>query len=544
MTNSNPSPTPSPSPSVQPTILEYGLIWTLTKGNAIYKCSGGFDGQDDSFENMERTKEQVPVIPDCSSEISANDDRNPGGDDEEEKEYSWFHTEYKWNTVELKFDFKNPSSSALINFNVDVTAYSVSVKPPAPDGGSTEPTRTYNSHEHFRVNSCKITSKDPNSGGTWVYPNDYNVSVDPNHPTQWGGVVLNTQRTPQDFKPKEKYRCGLEDGPDKNGFVEWRDSFNKIQYTFSGYNYVDVFDDVDFQYIPRNTYENYVMKESDRFPLTPRNVDMEDSNGLAAPIQPMNAVTAFVPDPREYVNVVYTVEVDIDILNKNGTVIKKAKVENPVITIVQKVEQDTSDYIDQLNEIQQYTMFGTKQNYESDELSPNYMYDYPYTMVANYDGIDSNFPERRGDDKNNEPLQRGDVYIRNETTGPRFCWSIGDIPESVTIVEGGSGYEDNDRAMAIWSYPTDKSFDKKLYPNGRPPRNFSVANLQAIPRDLWIEIKTKNGKIVSAKVPEGTQARGWKDGDTIRIIGGKNDSELRVNIDEGPGWSRNFINKY
>lgn len=538
MTNSNPSPAPLPIP-----LLKYGIIWTLTKGNAIYPCEANIDGIE--YVNMDRDDNEIPIIPDCGGELGANDDRNPGGDEEEEDDLSWFHTEYKWNTVELSYDFKDEKKRALKNFNIDATVYAVTETSGLPDMGDDEVTYTYVGHVPFRVVDCKIISDDPNSGGTWVFPDDYDVEVDPEHPKQYGGVIMTAQTFPRDFEAGEKYRCGIKDGPNNDGIVPWLDSNNRRQRIFSGYKYLDVFDDVDFQYIPRNTYENYVMdaEKNDTFQTNPIDRNMMDSNDLHAPVLPMNAITAFIPDPRESVKVTYRVSLDVQILDNNGTWIKSAKVENPNITITQVVEQDTSDYIEQLNQLQSYCMFSNPQEFSADELSPNYMYDYPYTMIDGYEGI-SGIPTERGDDKDNAPLERGDVYIDKLPGGNRYCWSIGDIPETLTIVDGGSGYEDSDRAMAIYSFPTDHSFDKNLYPTGRPPRNFSVTNLDAIPRDLWIEIKTKNGKIVSAEVPAGTQARGWKDGDTIRILGGKNDSELRVNIDEGPGWSTRFINKY
>ena len=545
MTNSNPSPTPNPAPI---TYLKYGIIWTLTNGNATYRCEGSLGGTDNV--NMQRGDNQIPIIPECGGEIGANDGRNSteGGEgeggEEEVQQLSWFHTEYKWNNVEISYHYDSEEKKALKDFNVDATVYSLIETPGGPDDGSDEPQHTFNQYESFRVNRCTIISEDPNSGGTWVFPDDYDVQVDPNYPKQYGGVILSADSTPGEYKAGETYRCGIDDGPNEDGKVAWINSNNKFQETFSAYNYVDVFDDVDFSYISRNTYDNYKMAIDESFPMQPMDEDMKDANGLAAPVYPMNAITSFIPDPRESVKVTYKVSLDIDVLDKNGKVIKNAVVENPDITITQIVEQDTSDYINQLSQLQAYCQFSNPKEFKLDELSPNYNYDYPYTMVRGYEGIDG-FPTERGDDSTDgKKLKRGDVYIDNIPGGNRYTWSVGDIPETFTIIDGGSGYEDNDRAMAIYSFPTDHSFDKERYPNGRPPRNFSVSNLTEIPVELYVEIETENGKIISAKMPENTDARGWKDGDTIRILGGKNNSELRVNISEGSGWSRKFINKY
>ena len=205
---------------------------------------------------------------------------------------------------------------------------------------------------------------------------------------------------------------------------------------------------------------------------------------------------------------------------------------------MQICEQDTSTYGDQLRELlSDYCQWSNPGNFKEDELSPGYNYDYPFTMVAGYDGITTEKPDGKG-------LKRGDIYLDAEKNGTRYTWDVADIPETITVINGGNGYSDSDDALAIYSLPTDDSFDKERYPAGRPPRNFDVSKLDEVPVNLYLEIKTKDGVIVSAKVPEDTDARGWKDGDVIRVAGGYGDAELRVNIDSKPGWSRKFISKY
>ena len=274
MTNSNPSPAPAP----QPVIVEYGIVWTLTKGNAVYQCGSMLGPDEDGWENMKRDENGIPIIPNCSSSSGANDDRDDSGGDE--NSLSWFHTDYKWNTVDLSYDFKTPQSKQLKNFNIEARVFSVQTNPPAPDGGEEESGRVFRKWESYTVTSCTIYSEDPNDSGTWVYPDDYGAVVDENHPKKYGGVILYHEETPVD--PKElmrKYLCGIDDGPSGNGSVPYPGGSAR-----SAYNYSDVFDQSDFAYLPRNTYDNYEMNQSEMFPLSPLDLDAKDDRGFAAPL--------------------------------------------------------------------------------------------------------------------------------------------------------------------------------------------------------------------------------------------------------------------
>lgn len=525
----------SETPSPIPTIIEYGIVWTLKKGNAIYKCSDSILG--DGTTDMERTSEGIPIVPSCGN----SNDRLNDGEEEEQETLSFFHTEYKWNNVEISFDINDNGSDVLNGFEIEARVYSVglgSVDPEDPNG----PTKTFNEWVPYRVKSASIISDDPNSGGTWIYPDDYETVVDQNHPKQYGGVILFKDDTSVDKKQNEKFVCGIDDGNNKDGMVVWTDSNRNQQATLSAYNYVDVFDDIEFGYIPRNTYENKKMTTTDKFQFEPRYEDIKDENGLAAPIYPMNAVTAFVPDGRDSVTVTYTVSLNVVALDKNGREIK-SPVKNPKVTIKQKVEQDTSDYIGQLEELGKYCQFQNPGGFKSDELSPNYNYDYPYTLVAGFDGVpEDGDTDTRGDDVGNEPLQRGDIlYI--PSTGERKTWGIADIPERLTIIDGGSGYRTNDNAITVKAFETDKSFDKERYPNGRPPRCYD-RNTETVAIGLLLNIETKDGKIIEASISDTSSSIGWKDGDVIRVVGGNNNAEVRIHIDNPPGWTNKFIDKY
>ena len=508
--NETPSPSPGPSPSPTPTptpVTDYGIVWTLKKGNAVYKCTGGIFG--DQMVNMERDGNGIPIIPTCDS--GPNDDRvgAPIGEDGEEEvpSLSHFHTEYKWNDVEISFSI-NDEADLLKGFEVEARVYSLSMSPSKPDDPN-GPSYQFKEWVPYRVKSASIISEDPNDGDTWVYDD----------PRNYGGIVLFEDRTPVDKKANDKFICGIEE---------------------SAYNYVDVFDQVEFGYIPRNTYENKEMTTAERYQFEPLYPDVKDPNGLAAPIYPMNAVTAFVPDGREYVIVTYKVSLEVVALDSKGRE-QKLRVINPDITIKQKVKQDTSNYIGQLEELGKYCQFNNPGGWKKDQLSPNYNYDYPYTLVAGFDGVpdDGDIDTR----DNGDPLERGDVlYIPD--TDVRKTWSIADIPERLTIIDGGSGYRDNKNAMTIKAFETDKSFDKDRYPKGRPPRCYDVATESAIATGLLCDIETKDGEITSISIADTSQASGWKDGDVIRVVGGNNNAEIRIHIDNPPGWTDEFIDKY
>ena len=330
------------------------------KGNAIYKCSGGITGSENV--DMDRDSNGIPVIPSCNS--GANDDRDPGSDEEVDK-LSFFHTEYKWNNVEISFSI-DEDDDILTGFEIEARVYALTSTPSRPDDPDGEPSKVFKEWVPYRVKSASIISEDPNSGNTWVYDN----------PRNYGGVILFTDDTPVDKEANSKFVCGIEE---------------------SSYNYVDVFDDVEFGYIPRNTYENKKMTTADKYQFEPLYPDVKDANGLAAPIYPMNAVTAFVPDGRESVTVTYKVSLNVVVLDGNKEL--KDEIKNPEVTIKQTVEQDTSNYIGQLEELGKFCQFQNPGGWKPDELSPNYNYDYPYTLVAGFDGVPSSGnTEVRGDD--------------------------------------------------------------------------------------------------------------------------------------------------
>ena len=515
-----------------PLTTEYGIVWTLKKGNAVYNNSNNIF---DEEQSMERDENGIPLIPKSDN---TNDDNEEG---EDQETHSWFHTNYKWNNVEISYGVGG--SDTLKNFEVEAKVYSVRNSPPDPDDPTDTETKEFLEFTPFRVKSATIKSDDPNSGGTWIFPDDYDVVVDANHPKQYGGVVLFTKETPVDKEQGEKFVCGIDDGPEQDGVILWLNSVsNRTQKVISAYNYVDVFDDVKFGYIPRNSYENKEMTSAETFQFQPLYESVRDANGLHAPIYPMNAITAFLPDGRDAVTVTYTVTLDIVPLNNKGEEIENP-IKNPSIKIKQKVEQNTNDYIKQLEELGTYCQFQNPRGWSKEELSPNYNYDYPYTLVSGFDGVSTGKePKTRGDDRNKERLQRGDVWY-DPSTFERKIWNIADIPERLVIINRGSGYRDFESAITIKAFETDKSFDEERYPMGRPPRNYNVM-AENPPAGLLVNIKTKDGGVTSASISSSSAPSGWKDGDVIRVVGGNNDAEIRIHIDDPPGWSDKFIDKY
>ena len=527
--------TETPTPLPQP-ITEWGIIWKVQKGNAITE-----NGND-----MTRDENDIPIYP-SENEFGFNDFMDPNGSPDDEGKLSWFHTTYKWNSVELKYAALNEDGiRPLKDFQISAQVYGLRENMNKPDNNTFEDPEGEGEEEvsdepyefaglvDFRVKSMTIESVDPNSSGTWVYPDDYPDTPDVNHPIQYGGVVTFTDTYPAEVKAGESFKCGIDDGPEDDGIIPWMSTSGYPQEDTSEYIYIEVFDQAKFAFTPRNSFDSLPQSATNVFRSTPYYPDVKDPNGLAAPIYPMNTLTAFVPDPRETVTVTYKVSIEVEV--KVGKQYKVVEIQNKDITIKQTCIQDTSDYIDQMEEIGRFCQFQNPENYTQEELSPNYNYDYPYTLVSGYDGLEVGvIPETRGDDKDNEPLQRGDVWY-DPGTDTRLTWNDADVPETLDVVEGGKAYKDNDNAMCIWMVPLDEE--------GNQVRCFKIEDVNEIPSNLFAKIKTENGQIVSAEVSDSGSPTAWSDGDVVRVVGGNNQAMLRVNIKDPAGWSTKFIDKY
>ena len=105
------------------------------------------------------------------------------------------------------------------------------------------------------------------------------------------------------FSAGGRSECGLEDGPENDAIVPWVDNNGRSQEAISAYNYIDVFDDTEFSFIPMNSNDVLTLADNEKFRFTPLYPDVVDQDGKAAPIYPMNTITTFKPDGRDSVTV-------------------------------------------------------------------------------------------------------------------------------------------------------------------------------------------------------------------------------------------------
>ena len=272
-----------------------------------------------------------------------------------------------------------------------------------------------------------------------------------------------------------------------------------------------------------NSTDAVDLKDNEKFRFTPLYPDVKDENDKAAPIYPMNTVTGFRPDGRDSVTVTYTVKFSA-VFTQTG---QEIPVENPEATIKQTCVQDVSDYGKQLENLFQYCNWNNPQNLTREELAPDYPTLYPYTLVNGFEGLGvGKTPTTRGDDTDNEPLERGDVWY-NPQNNDRKYYNISDIPEELEVVEGGNGYKDKKDVLCVWMPPED--------------RCYNIKNIEHIPFGLMCDIKTKDGEVVSATISDTGSPSGWSDGDMVAVTGGKNNARMKVSIKKEPGWTDNYV---
>lgn len=487
----------------------FGVTWSVT--------NGGVDDGDD----IVNLSDALPFDPnDITSDIEQPD---------------YFNTKFTWDSVELKYSTFDDDYEPLGRFKVRAKIFGY-IKKPLPDGGD-----TVTAHDiPYELESLTIYSEDPNSGGTWVFPKDYPEQVvDPNHPTQYGGVIMDNNTSREKKKTGELSSCGLEEGPEKNAIVPWIDARGKKQEAISAYNYIDVFDETEFSFIPMNSNDALTLADNETFRFTPLYPDVVDENGKAAPIYPMNTVTTFKPDGRDSVTVKYKAEIKARfsskpsdllpgiIIGKEGTPIN---LDNPVATIKQTCVQDVSDYAKQMEQLFQYCNWSNPGQHEQKDLAPDYPILYPYTNVNGFEGLGpGQTPTTRGDDTNNAPLQRGDIWYDPDTEN-RTYYNVSDIPESLEVTEGGIGYKDRKNVMCVWLPPKE--------------RCYKITDQSNIPFGLMCDIKTDNGQVVSATISDTGSPSGWNDGDIVAVTGGKNNARLKISITDEPGWIENYVEVY
>jgi hypothetical protein len=367
---------------------------------------------------------------------------------------------------------------------------------------------SYTPVQAFTVQEMSIRSSHP-TNNNWIYPNNDSLA-DPNAPTEYGGAFLYDMDTPQQLKYPDMGKCGV-----KEGFVNWIDSQGSSRTSVSGYIYVSVFEKTDFSFIPFNEDDPVQMKDRQSFMFEPYFPDVKDPIGKSAPILPMNAITSFNPDGRETVTIKYTVTFRGEVMG--------LPVEGQCF-IKQDCYQKTDDYGEILSELLTYCNWANTRDIKPDEFSYLYPYRYPYTYVTTKDPTKDHNPKR------------GDIWY-NYVTKERQYFTSGDVPQTFEVLEGGTLYKDRDNVQASWTVPRDE--------NGLPLRKSQYhMDEENVPHSLKVNIKTENGKVVSAVISDlGTPAN-FKDGDIVSVLGGNGDARLRVNISTPPGWTDTIVKKY
>ncbi len=449
--------------------------------------------------------------PDIETNLS---DRLPF--DEEEPDY--FNTKFKWDSVELKYSAIGEDYEPLGRFKVKAKVFAYT---DTKDDTGTESRQIQ--YIDYTLVSLTITSDDPNSGGTWIYPDDYpEQQEDENHPKQYGGVIMKNDTNKRRMRTEFSV-CGLDGGDSGNGIVKWVSTNRKIMEAISAYNYIDVFDDTEFSFIPMNSNDPVDLRDNEKFRFTPLYPDVKDENGKHAPIYPMNTVTTFRPDGRDSVTVTYTAK--FSAMNTNTGI--EIPLDNPVATIKQTCVQDVSDYAKQMENLFQYCNWNNPQQIDQEDFAPDYPIMYPYTNINGFEGLRTGqTPRTRGDDTDNSELERGDIWY-NPNTNERKYYNISDVPESLEVTEGGHGYKDRKGVMCVWLPPQE--------------RCYKITEQSNIPFGLVCDIKTKDGEVVSATIADTGTPSGWADGDIVAVTGGKNDARLRISIKEEPGWIDNYV---
>lgn len=485
---------------IVPLIFEgYGITWSVTSGG------------EDTTEEITNLSDPLPFDPDdITSDIKPPDP---------------FINKFQWDSVELKYSIFEDDIEPLGRFNVKASVFGYTTT--QSNIGGEDIINTY--QIPYELTDLTITSEDPNDGGTWIFPDDYPEQVvDANHPTQYGGVIMR-DGDPGMYRDGTTADCGLEDGPENDCIVPWSDTNRKHQEAISAYNYIDVFDETEFTFIPMNSNDTLDLKDNEKFRFTPLYPDVLDENGKHAPIYPMNSVTTFKPDGRNSVTVTYTAKIQVKFTagpNKGKTI----PLDNPEATIKQICLQDVSDYAKQMEQLFRYCNWSNPGGHSNEELAPRYPLAYPYTNINGFEGLGvGQTPETRGDDKENAPLERGDIWYNPETEERKY-YNISDVPQGLEVTEGGGGYKDRKAVVCVWLPPSE--------------RCYKITDQTNLPFGLLCDIKTKDGEVVEAVVSNTGSPSGWSDGYIVAITGGKNNARAKISIKDEPGWIDTYVEVY
>ena len=437
----------------------------------------------------------------------------------------------------------------------------------------------------YRLNSMTITSSHEKNK-VWIFPDQFpGASVPEGTPKEYGGVVFeNAEPVPVEKKAGEVSRCGT-DGE-------------------SGYQYLDVFFDYDFRYIPRNsvrldspgTYEDKdVVNSRDRFPTKPRLPFVEDEDGLKAPIMPLDMVTNYEGDERESYTITYKIVFDATVDQSFIDLLPVGSIQNPVLTLTQTVIQDVENFGEQLQILLGITNFNfvNINGLSFKDMSPGYPYAYPYTCVSGFDGQpDVGEPTRRNTISGSSEgrLEKGDLW-HDPRENIRKYYQINSFVEDVKIISPGTiympapgpadftellqknknfmksldnifqgidTYLEGDTKKALRQLKGDKatfeemSIDMNDDVPLKPAKNLSTFPMKLNSKGEYVMNTDSTGQGLKVDVlvnKDGgvetatvvSRGTGYKDKETVAIYGGDCILEVKVNSDEF--WRDEFVDR-
>ena len=550
--------TQTPTPPVIVTSYFHRIVWGITPGS-INTIIPGPDNED--------TEDQINYFP--STGVLPDTDITPDLQDGLDNDKD------PYNIIQPKFTVTGKVQRVLI---IDTTSEN--------DNGEEETVRTYFFQDvPYRLNSMTITSRHE-SNNVWVFPDDFSgASVPEGTPKEYGGIVLqNAEPAPVNKQAGELSSCGS-DGQ-------------------SGYQYLDVFNDFDFKYIPRNSirldspgiYEDKDVKDSrDRFPTKPRFPEVTDEDGLSAPIMPIDMITNYEGDERDSYTITYRIFFDATVDTSSIGLIPVGGIQNPLLTVTQTVTQDVENLGKQLQILLGITNFNfaTSRGLSFAEMSPGYPIAYPYTVVSGFNGQPTGSePTSRNtiSGSSEGKLEKGDLWY-NPSTKTRKYYQINSFVEGVeiktpgTIYNGAPGpvnfpnllqknksfmkgldniienidkYLEGDETSALRGLrgtsltfedesikateetPLEKRLALPTFPMKINNKGKYEMNMDSTGKGLKVDVEVNKDGGVE-RATVAEAGEGYKDGETVGIYGGDCILEVKVNSDEF--WRDEFVDR-
>ena len=559
------TPTPEPTPPVVVTSYVHRILWGIRPGS-INTIIPGTDGGGTPGSGNEGTEPEVDPFP--STGVLPSTDITPDFN-------KIFRDIDPYNIIQPKITVTGKVQRVTIT---DTTTTN-------DDTGEQSTERTYTFTDvPYELRGMTITSTHEENK-VWIFPDDFSgASAPEGTPKEYGGVILeNAEPVPVQKNAGELSSCGSDGN--------------------SGYQYLDVFYDFDFRYIPRNSvrldspgvYEDKdVINSRDRFPTKPRLPFVEDEDGLKAPIMPIDMVTNYEGDERDSYTITYRIVFDakVDSIFEGLPI---GGIQNPVLTVTQLVTQDVENFGEQLQILLGITNFNfcNINGLSFKEMSPGYPYAYPYTCVSGFDGQPAvGEPTRRNtiSGSSEGKLEKGDLWY-DPTENIRKYYQINSFVEDVkiknpgtiympapgpadftellqknknfmksldNIFQGVDTYLEGDTKKALRQLKGDKAtFEEMAIDMNddaplKPAKNLStfpmklnskgeyVMNEESTGQGLKVDVLVnKDGGVETATVV--SRGTGYKDGETVAIYGGDCILEVKVNSDEF--WRDEFVDR-